>query len=66
MSEQALPEGDGKNVVNVILVDIRGLDTVGEVTVLVVAAIGIVALARSGRGPAVEPAPAVESEGADR
>lgn len=51
MSEEALTEGDGKNVVNVILVDIRGLDTVGEVTVLVAAAIGITALARSGRTP---------------
>jgi multicomponent Na+:H+ antiporter subunit A len=46
MSEQALPEGDGRNVVNVILVDIRGLDTLGEITVLVVAAIGITSLAR--------------------
>lgn len=51
MSEEALTEGDGKNVVNVILVDIRGLDTVGEVTVLVAAAIGITALARAGRTP---------------
>ena len=46
MSEQAHPEGDGRNVVNVILVDIRGLDTLGEITVLVVAAIGITSLAR--------------------
>jgi len=51
MSERALSEGDGKNVVNVILVDIRGLDTLGEITVLVAAAIGITALARSGRRP---------------
>ncbi len=51
MSEQALPEGDGRNVVNVILVDIRGMDTLGEITVLVTAGIGIVALARVGRGP---------------
>ena len=34
MIEQAYPEGDGRNVVNVILVDIRGLDTLGEITVL--------------------------------
>lgn len=51
MSERALPQGDGKNVVNVILVDIRGLDTMGEITVLVAAGIGIVALARSGERP---------------
>jgi len=51
MSERALPEGDGRNIVNVILVDIRGLDTVGETTVLVAAGIGIVALARVGQAP---------------
>lgn len=55
MSEQALPEGDGRNVVNVILVDIRGMDTLGEVTVLVTAGIGIVALARAGRPPRPKP-----------
>lgn len=51
MSEQALPEGDGKNVVNVILVDIRGMDTLGEITVLAAAGIGIVALTRVGKRP---------------
>ncbi len=51
MSERALPDGDGRNVVNVILVDIRGMDTLGEVTVLVAAGIGIVALARVGERP---------------
>lgn len=55
MSERALPEGDGKNVVNVILVDIRGLDTMGEITVLVAAGIGIVALARAGERPRPRP-----------
>ncbi|MBA3030894.1 MAG: putative monovalent cation/H+ antiporter subunit A [Desulfobacteraceae bacterium] len=34
----------GRNIVNVILVDFRGLDTMGEVTVLVVAAIGVFSL----------------------
>ena len=48
MIEQAYPEGDGRNVVNVILVDIRGFDTLGEITVLTAAAIGTVALARAG------------------
>jgi multicomponent Na+:H+ antiporter subunit A len=51
MSRRALSEGDGRNVVNVILVDIRGLDTLGEITVLVAAGIGIVSLARAGRWP---------------
>ncbi len=36
--------GKGRNVVNVILVDYRGFDTMGEITVLSVAAIGIFAL----------------------
>jgi multicomponent Na+:H+ antiporter subunit A len=34
----------GYNVVNVILVDFRGLDTMGEITVLVTVAIGVRAL----------------------
>jgi len=47
--ERALPEAKGRNVVNTILVDFRGFDTMGEVTVLAAAAIGCVALARVGR-----------------
>jgi multicomponent Na+:H+ antiporter subunit A len=35
----------------VILVDMRELDTLGEITVLVVAAVGATAIARVGRGP---------------
>jgi multicomponent Na+:H+ antiporter subunit A len=49
MVERAYPDGDGRNVVNVILVDFRGFDTLGEITVLAAAAIGMVALARAGR-----------------
>ncbi|MHB1348922.1 MAG: monovalent cation/H+ antiporter subunit A [Desulfobulbaceae bacterium] len=40
----SLPGGGGANVVNVILVDFRGFDTLGEITVLAAAAIGIFAL----------------------
>jgi len=40
------PEAHGSNVVNVIVVDFRGFDTLGEITVLFVAAIGIVGLVR--------------------
>ena len=47
--ERALPEGGGKNVVNVILVDFRGFDTLGEITVLAVAALGIASLVLAGR-----------------
>jgi multicomponent K+:H+ antiporter subunit A len=42
--ENAKPAGGGYNVVNVILVDFRGFDTLGEITVLGIAAVGIVAL----------------------
>jgi multicomponent Na+:H+ antiporter subunit A len=43
----ALPIGQGGNVVNVILVDIRGYDTLGEITVLGLAALGGYAVLRS-------------------
>jgi multicomponent Na+:H+ antiporter subunit A len=42
----SVPEAHGHNVVNVILVDFRGLDTMGEITVLGIAAIGVFALLR--------------------
>jgi len=54
MVARAVPDGNGQNVVNVILVDFRGLDTLGEITVLAVASIGAVALARVGRRGAAE------------
>ncbi|MBA4251589.1 MAG: Na(+)/H(+) antiporter subunit A [Chlorobiaceae bacterium] len=40
-SETSLPIGMGRNVVNVIIVDFRALDTLGEITVLGIAAIGV-------------------------
>jgi multicomponent Na+:H+ antiporter subunit A len=49
--EQAEPEAGGRNVVNVVLVDFRGLDTLGEISVLLVAAVGVTTLARVGRRP---------------
>ena len=39
--EWSLKEANGANVVNVILVDFRALDTWGEITVLSIAAIGV-------------------------
>ncbi|MDP2004976.1 MAG: monovalent cation/H+ antiporter subunit A [Rubrivivax sp.] len=42
--DKAVPEGGGANVVNVILVDFRGYDTWGEITVLAVAGLGVLAL----------------------
>ena len=44
------PEAYGRNIVNVILVDFRALDTFGEVAVVVVAALAAVALLRQNRG----------------
>ena len=40
----AYEEGHGKNIVNVVLVDIRAWDTMGEIAVLVVVATGIASL----------------------
>ncbi|MEI2693261.1 MAG: hydrogen gas-evolving membrane-bound hydrogenase subunit E [Anaerolineae bacterium] len=39
--ENSLTKAYGANVVNVILVDFRGFDTLGEITVLTIAALGI-------------------------
>ncbi|WP_106640641.1 monovalent cation/H+ antiporter subunit A [Allosphingosinicella vermicomposti] len=55
--ERAYPEGGGTNVVNVILVDFRAFDTLGEVTVLAIVALTVFALLRRFR-------PAQESVGA--
>ena len=40
----SVPQGHGRNVVNVILVDFRALDTLGEITVVAVAAMAAYAL----------------------
>ncbi|HKK74549.1 MAG TPA: hydrogen gas-evolving membrane-bound hydrogenase subunit E, partial [Saprospiraceae bacterium] len=42
--EKSITEGKGQNAVNVILVDFRAFDTLGEITVLTVTMIGIIAL----------------------
>lgn len=42
--------GKGRNVVNVILVDFRSLDTLGEITVLAVAALGVFLLLAGRKG----------------
>jgi multicomponent K+:H+ antiporter subunit A len=51
--ERALPEGAGTNVVNVIIVDFRGFDTLGEISVLGVVALVVYSLLRRFR-PATE------------
>lgn len=47
MLENSFVKAHGKNVVNVILVDFRALDTLGEVTVLVIAAMGVFILLKT-------------------
>ncbi len=44
--ENAYVEGGGTNIVNVILVDFRGFDTLGEITVLAIVALTVYALLR--------------------
>jgi multicomponent K+:H+ antiporter subunit A len=58
---RSMPEAKGANVVNVILVDFRGVDTLGEIVVLSIAMLGAVVLFRAVReAGAPEPAPARE------
>ncbi|HEX7128231.1 MAG TPA: monovalent cation/H+ antiporter subunit A [Thermodesulfobacteriota bacterium] len=64
--DDAYTEGGGRNVVNVILVDFRGFDTLGEITVLGTVALTVYALLRRFR-PApdsVEPPEAQRVAGA--
>ncbi|MGH8168458.1 MAG: hydrogen gas-evolving membrane-bound hydrogenase subunit E, partial [Woeseiaceae bacterium] len=51
--ENALAEGGGRNIVNVILVDFRGFDTFGEITVVSIVALTVYAMLRRFR-PATE------------
>ncbi len=46
MGENSLVAANGRNVVNVILVDFRALDTLGEISVLAIAALGVWAMLR--------------------
>jgi multicomponent K+:H+ antiporter subunit A len=59
--KNALPGGGGHNIVNVILVDFRGFDTFGEITVLGIVALTIYKLLRRFR-----PAPEVETTSAEK
>ncbi|MDZ7799464.1 MAG: hydrogen gas-evolving membrane-bound hydrogenase subunit E [Trueperaceae bacterium] len=47
--QQSYPAAHGRNIVNVILVDFRALDTLGEITVLAVAATGVFSLLQRAR-----------------
>jgi multicomponent Na+:H+ antiporter subunit A len=48
-AENSAAVAHGRNIVNVILVDFRAMDTLGEITVLATAAVGVGALLRIGR-----------------
>jgi multicomponent Na+:H+ antiporter subunit A len=50
----------GRNIVNVIIVDFRGLDTLGEIAVVMVAGLAILALIRVRATPGANPGPAGE------
>ncbi|WP_102109499.1 putative monovalent cation/H+ antiporter subunit A [Oceaniglobus roseus] len=45
--EASYPDAHGRNIVNVILVDFRAIDTFGEITVVVIAALSAYALLRT-------------------
>lgn len=49
--DNSLPGGGGTNVVNVILVDFRGIDTLGEIVVLALAGLSVFALLQGMRLP---------------
>jgi multicomponent K+:H+ antiporter subunit A len=59
--ENAYAQGGGTNIVNVILVDFRGFDTFGEITVLGVVALTVYALLRRFR-PAPDSIPIPEQQ----
>ena len=48
--DAAVSGAHGRNLVNIILVDFRGLDTLGETTVLAIAAIGVYAVVKLKKG----------------
>lgn len=49
LAQESVPGGKGRNIVNVILVDFRALDTLGEIAVIAVAAIGAYSLLTLGK-----------------
>ena len=56
----SVPIAHGHNIVNVILVDYRGFDTLGEISVVMAAGIAIMALLRRRAKPATPAAPAAK------
>lgn len=70
MIENSAPLAYGRNIVNVILVDYRALDTLGEMFVLALAAIGVIAMLKlrhgeSGNGKHAEGSKVTSKEPSD-
>jgi multicomponent Na+:H+ antiporter subunit A len=63
--ENSLAKAYGANVVNVILVDFRGLDTLGEITVLTIAALGITGMLKLSLQSASRRRPARDDDGSE-
>jgi multicomponent Na+:H+ antiporter subunit A len=61
---ESVPGGFGRNIVNVILVDFRALDTLGEIAVLGIAALGAFALLWRAPEPGRTAAPPPPGDGA--
>lgn len=53
--EKSLILAHGRNVVNVTIVDFRGFDTLGEITVLVLAALGVASLLKRKKAKELNP-----------
>lgn len=64
--ENAYTLAHGTNVVNVILVDFRALDTLGEITVLAIGALGVYALLRLHKDGPEKPVPCIRQPGASQ
>lgn len=54
---RSYPDGHGTNVVNVILVDFRAFDTMGEISVLVIAALGMASMLTGEKPSTPQPRP---------
>jgi multicomponent Na+:H+ antiporter subunit A len=54
-AERSVPDASGRNVVNVILVDFRALDTLGEITVVLLSLLAALPLLRAMRKTKGEP-----------
>ena len=60
------PLAHGGNIVNVIIVDFRGTDTLGEIAVVMVAALSILSLIRVRAGALRRPDDPAETDGGRR